>query len=89
MTLVSTSADGAPDFLRDLARIVAPHRISTRYNERFLPAATFGTFHETGHARYDKPSRYKPERRPRNYPHTPLASVECACCRQPQQYRYH
>ncbi|MFN8484119.1 MAG: carboxypeptidase M32 [Anaerolineae bacterium] len=29
-------------------------RMTTRYNERFLPAATFGTFHETGHALYEQ-----------------------------------
>jgi carboxypeptidase Taq len=29
-------------------------RITTRYNTRFLPAAVFGTFHETGHALYEQ-----------------------------------
>ena len=29
-------------------------RITTRYQERFLPAALFGTMHETGHALYEQ-----------------------------------
>lgn len=29
-------------------------RITTRYNERFLPSALFGTMHETGHALYEQ-----------------------------------
>ncbi len=29
-------------------------RMTTRYNERYLPAAVFGTFHETGHALYEQ-----------------------------------
>ena len=29
-------------------------RITTRYNRRFMPAAVFGTLHETGHALYEQ-----------------------------------
>ncbi len=29
-------------------------RMTTRYNERFLPGAVFGLFHETGHALYEQ-----------------------------------
>jgi carboxypeptidase Taq len=29
-------------------------RITTRYNRRYLPAAVFGLFHETGHALYEQ-----------------------------------
>src|SRR5439155_21917609 len=29
-------------------------RITTRYNRRYLPAAIFGLFHETGHALYEQ-----------------------------------
>ena len=43
-------------------------RITTRFDEKFLPSALFGTLHETGHALYEQgvspgPGAHPPERR--------------------------
>ena len=43
-------------------------RITTRYLERFLPAALFGTLHETGHALYEQGL-------PREHTCTPMAEA--------------
>lgn len=39
-------------------------RITTRFDERFLPSALFGTLHETGHALYEQGVRTVLERTP-------------------------
>ncbi len=45
-------------------------RITTRYDERFLPAALFGTMHEVGHALYEQGL-------PHDHAFTPMGEAVC------------